>query len=138
MKNSRWRGRKSFFSFFFKKTNHPMWMKSQRKVSLLLWKLAENLDFSWYFSCSEWNCSWILIYSSWQTSKLISRLELSCVVFWRISAENLLAVRRVKVGVCSGTSKTSVSFSPGRSRASRSKRPWRTTWKRTTWSQGME
>lgn len=36
------------------------------------------------------------------------------------------------------SAKTSVSFPPGRSRASGNKRPRRTPWKRTTRPQGME
>ena len=140
MENSRWKGWRSFL--FFKKTNHQIWMRSQKKVSLLLWQLAGKLDFFMIFQLL-----WAKLEFDINLFKLVNfQLNFETrVKVWSVledCSRDSTGCKKRQGGcvhtVYGGSAKTSVPFSLGRSGASRSKRPWRTTWKRTTWPQGME
>lgn len=130
-------GRLKIFPVFLKKktqaTTCEWWGKRNQQI---------NWPFSWYFQ---------LLWA-----KLEFDINLFKLVNFQINFESRVKVRPALEGVSreptghekrqggliytvyKGSAKTSVSFPPGRSGASRNKRTRGSTWKRTTWLQGME
>lgn len=143
----RWGPRTTFIQHFGSPSSRNQARERNKRTTNGKWAYCfgnwlRNRSFSWYFSCSELN--WSLIINLFKLVNFQINFE-SRVKVWSV----LEGLSRESTGhkqgqdeiICTTyerSAKTSMSFHLGRSRASRSKRPRRTAWERTTWLQGME
>ena len=127
---------KVFLGFFIFWTKPSNVNDEPKESELILWKLAEKLDFFLF------QLLWAQLEFDKNLLKLVnSQSNFKTIILEGLSRKSTGHKRRqggLVRTVHGGLAHTSMSFPLGRSRSSRNERPRRTSWKRTAWPQGME